>query len=225
MQVRFLLGPAGSGKTFQCLAEIRRELGGSAENWPLVLVAPKQSTYQLEQQLLADPKLAGYTRLHILSFERLAHWVLDRLGKPAPDMLDEEGRVMVLRGLLAKPRDELQLFRASARLTGFAQQLSLVLREVQRRQLTPEDHRQVAGQFPKAGGLAGKLNDLATLLEHYLDWLAARHLQDGDCLLATASEALGNQEPRAEGGQPRFDGSADGQRSRYRIQHLRLGRL
>ena len=43
----------------------------------------------------------------------------------------------VLRALLAKKRDELKLFRASARLTGFAQQLSLVLREIQSSQLTP----------------------------------------------------------------------------------------
>ena len=45
---------------------------------------------------------------------------------------------MVLRGLLTQKRDELKLFRASARLTGFAQQLSLLLRELQRSQLTPE---------------------------------------------------------------------------------------
>src|SRR5438105_6291194 len=138
MQVRFLLGPAGSGKTFRCLGEIRQELLASAEGPPLVLVAPKQMTYQLERQLLAEPTLCGYTRLHILSFERLAHFIFEQLEQPEPEMLDEEGRVMVLRGLLAEKRHALKLFRASARLTGFAQQLSLTLREVERHQLTPE---------------------------------------------------------------------------------------
>lgn len=117
MQVRLLLGPAGSGKTFRCLTEVRAALAESPEGPPLVLVAPKQTTYQLERQLLADPSIPGYTRLHILSFERLAHFVFDRLQK-APEVLNEEGRLMVLRGLLAKKRDELKLFRASARLTG-----------------------------------------------------------------------------------------------------------
>jgi len=78
----------------------------------------------------------GYTRLRILSFERLAFFIFEQLQKPIPRMLDDEGRIMVLRGLLAKKRDDLELFRASARLTGFAQHLSMALRELQRQQLT-----------------------------------------------------------------------------------------
>ena len=124
VRVRFLLGPAGAGKTFRCLTEVRQALWASPEGAPLLLVAPKQMTYQLERQLLADPLLPGYTRLHILSFERLAHFIFGQLGRRAPEMLDEEGRLMVLRALLARKRDDLKLFRASARLTGFAQQLA-----------------------------------------------------------------------------------------------------
>ena len=198
VRVRFLLGPAGAGKTFRCLTEVRQALWASPEGAPLLLVAPKQTTYQLERQLLADPLLPGYTRLHILSFERLAHFIFGQLGRRAPEMLDEEGRLMVLRALLARKRDDLKLFRASARLTGFAQQLSLVLRELQRNQLTPESLRELAGQVQEVEGLAPKLHDLATLLQDYLDWLKAHNLQDTDSLLATAAEAMREfQSPRS----------------------------
>ena len=54
MQIRFLLGPAGSGKTFRCLSEIREILRAEQEGPPLVFVAPKQATFQLERRLLAD---------------------------------------------------------------------------------------------------------------------------------------------------------------------------
>jgi ATP-dependent helicase/nuclease subunit B len=165
-------------------------LGASPEGPPLLLIAPKQTTYQLERQLLAQPGIPGYTRLHILSFERLAHFIFNRLGLSSPEMLDEEGRLMVLRGLLARKRHELKLFRASARLTGFAQQLSQVLRELQRRQLTPESLLELAGQVQEVEGLAYKLQDLATLLRDYLEWVQAHGLQDADCLLAAAVEAL-----------------------------------
>ena len=195
MQIRFLLGPAGSGKTFRCLAEIRAALQTSPEGPPLILLAPKQATFQLERQLLADDSLRGYTRLRILSFERLARFVFDESGQPPPKMLDEEGRLMVLRALLAKKRDELKMFRASARLTGFAQQLSLVLRELQRHQFTPDGLRKFAADAPDFGGLPLKLHDLALLLEGYLDWLQEHQLQDGDCLMAAATEVL-----KAEGG-------------------------
>jgi ATP-dependent helicase/nuclease subunit B len=191
VQVRLLLGPAGSGKTFRCLTELRQNLSASPDGPPLLLVAPRQTTYQLERQLLSDGSgIPGYTRLHIVSFERLADFVFDQLQIAEPRMLDEEGRLMVLRGLLTKKRDQLKLFRASARLTGFARQLSAVLRELQRNQLTPETLRRIAAQASGVEGLGYKLHDLALLLESYLEWLRVHDLQDADCLLEAAAQAL-----------------------------------
>ncbi len=188
--MRFILGPAGSGKTFRCLTEIRRALADAPEGPPLLWIAPKQTTYQLERQLLAYPSVAGYTRLHILSFERLAFFIFNQLGHPPPRMLDEEGRLMVLRGLLAKKREELKLFRASSRLTGFAQHLSLALRELQRHQLTPESLVELAEKARAVEGLGAKLHDFATLLGDYLNWLEAHQLQDADQLLDIATQTM-----------------------------------
>ncbi|HEX4716050.1 MAG TPA: hypothetical protein VH164_14095, partial [Ktedonobacteraceae bacterium] len=190
MQVRLLLGCAGSGKTFRCLNEARQALCAAPEGPPLILVAPKQGTYQLEQQLLSNSDLAGYTRLSILSFESLARFVFDKLNRPCPGVLSEDGRVMVLRALLAQKRERLKVFRASARLTGFAQQLSRVVTELQRAQLSPVMLRQLAGDAPQAEGLALKLHDLATLLEEYQNWLTSHQLQDGDALLMLAARLL-----------------------------------
>lgn len=203
MQIRFLSGPVGSGKTFRCLSEIREALKASPEGPPLILLAPKQATFQLERQLLSDDSLCGYTRLRILSFERLARFVFDELQQPPPRMLDEEGRLMVLRALLIKRRDELKLFRASARLTGFAGQLSLVLRELQSNQFTPEMLRKLAAEAGDSSGLVLKLHDFALLLEGYLEWLQGHGLLDVDCLLNAAGEVLRKAEGRrqkAEGG-------------------------
>jgi len=198
VQIRFLLGPAGSGKTFRCLSEIRAALKASPDGPPLILLAPKQATFQLERQLLADDSLRGYTRLRILSFERLARFIFDQLRHAPPKMLEQEGRLMVLRALLTKTRDELKLFRASARLTGFAQQLSLVLREFQSNQLTPDALRELAAGTHDSGGLSSKLHDLALLLESYLKWLATHHLLDANCLLSAATEALQSPESKVQ---------------------------
>lgn len=193
MQTRFLLGPAGSGKTFRCLAEIRRELIASPDGPPLLLLAPKQATFQLERQLLADPQLQGYTRLHILSFERLANFVLDNLGITTRESLGEEGRVMVLRALLMRKQTELKVFRASARLTGFAQQLSLLLREFQRHQLSPNRLTELSRDPKAPPALRDKLHDLSLLLRAYADWLKTHQLQDANDLLDVAAAALNHE--------------------------------
>lgn len=168
----------------------------SPEGAPLLLVAPKQSTYELERQLLQDRALPGYTRLHVLSFERLARWVFEELRCPFPELLDEQGRIMVLRGILAAHRKELKLFRASARLTGFSQQLSALLSELQRNRVTPENLRQSAEKLG-AASLALKLQDLATLQQLYLEWLGDHQLQDSDSLLDFAVEALKQRREQA----------------------------
>ncbi len=191
VQVRFLLGPAGSGKTFRCLAEIRQQLSNAPDGMPLVLVTPKQATYELERQLLSNPSIQGYTRLHILSFERLADFIFERSGITPPELLSEEGRVMVLRALLSRKRKSLRLFRASARLTGFAQQLSSAISEFQQSRLAPGQLRELAARMTSQT-LSLKLEDLAALTEQYLAWLEAHGLQDGERLLEAATECLGS---------------------------------
>jgi ATP-dependent helicase/nuclease subunit B len=137
VHVRFLLGPAGSGKTFQCLAEVRAALAKHPDGAPLILLAPKQATFQIERQLLADGEISGFTRLQILSFDRLAASVFERLNLAPPKLLSAEGRLMVLRALLQRHADELKLFRGSARRAGFAQELGNLLAELQRHQFGP----------------------------------------------------------------------------------------
>jgi len=189
----FLLGPAGSGKTFRCLAEIRAALRKDAEGPPLILLAPKQATFQLERQLLADPAAAGfdgYTRLHIFSFERFAQFVLEKSRVAPPRLLAEEGRIMVLRALLMRHADKLKLFHRSARCPGFAQQLSRLLGELQQHRFSPAKLHAFASRLAEHRELQDKLHDLALLNEAYASWLVEHELQDANHLLDFATEAL-----------------------------------
>lgn len=204
MAIEFLIGPAGSGKTHTCLGQVRQVLANSPDGPPLLWIAPKQATFQLERQVLGS-EVRGFTRLQILPFDRLARWILGELGEPVRDTLSEEGRVMVLRSLLLRLEPELQAFRTSARAAGFATQLSQVLRELQRIGAGPEQLRRIELPESRGASLPGKIRDIATLLEAYRDWLEEHHLRDGDDLLEIAARALvrnrkqGRPTPRFEG--------------------------
>jgi ATP-dependent helicase/nuclease subunit B len=190
VQARFLLGPAGSGKTFRCLAEIRAALREMSDGPPLILLAPKQATFQLERQLLAGDEICGYTRLHIFSFDRLARFVLENFSIAPPKLLSDEGRVMVLRALLLRHENELELFGRSARRPGFALELSALLAELQQHQFTPARLRALGGRADLRRELRGKLHDLALLHEKYSRWLEANALQDANRLLDGATDVL-----------------------------------
>ena len=190
VQARFLLGPAGSGKTFRCLAEVRAALARSPAGPPLILLAPKQATFQLERQLLTDAEISGYTRLNIFSFDRLAQFIFEKLNLAPPKLLSAEGRLMVLRALLLQHADELKLFRSSARRAGFAQELGVLLAELQQQHFTPHKLRALADDEKLRPELRDKLHDLALLAEKYADWLREHGLQDANHLLDFATAAL-----------------------------------
>jgi len=172
------------------LAEARQELSKSPTGHPLVFIAPRQATYQVERRILADRGIEGYTRLHVLSFERLAGFVFDLLKQARPQTITEDGRLMVLRALLARHREKLKVFRASARLAGFSAQLSSILEEFQRNQLTPTLLQEIAVKVRNVEGLDWKIQDLATILDLYNQWLREHELKDADSLLGGASEQL-----------------------------------
>lgn len=188
MNARFLLGPAGSGKTHRCLSEIREQLLAAPDGLPLLLLAPKQATFQLERQILQNERISGYTRLQIFSFERLASHVLELTGAPPLPLLSEEGRIMVLRALIARHSDKLKIFGPSASMGGFARQLSRDLRELQQHQLSSQKLQETADRLESP--LKEKLLDLQFLLSAYLEWMDKQHLQDVDCLLDAAANVL-----------------------------------
>jgi len=187
--VKLIIGPAGSGKSFHCLNQIRAELEASPDGDPLLMLAPKQSTFQLERQLLGMG-LPGFTRLQILSFDRLARYVLEKLGIATPGLLSEEGRVMVIRALILQHEQELKAFKSAARSAGLATQVSQVLREFQRNRINPAKLKVSESQTEFEKRIVTKLQDLGLLLNAYHQWLKEHQLQDPDSLLELASSEL-----------------------------------
>lgn len=193
-----LTGPAGSGKTHRCLAEVAARLREDPSGPPLILLAPRQATYQLERQILSFPGVDGFARLRILSFQRLAQHIFELTGRAEPKLLDEQGRVMVMRAILAKRRDSLRMYRQSAQREGLAQELSDLWRELCENGMTPSRLRASARKLDNR--LGAKLADFAEIFSDYAKWLNAHELRDGDELLDLAADAA------LKGPMPRFGG-------------------
>ncbi len=192
MELRFLLGPAGSGKTYRCVAGVREALRSGPVGLPLLFIAPKQATFQLERQVMADGTVGGFARLEILSFERLAHHVLARAGKTPSTVLGDEGRVMVLRALLGREEGSLKYFGRSARAAGLARDVSGVLRTFQEFGMGSGRLRELSDQSTLPESLRWKLSDWARILTGYQEWLRGAGLEDPSELAWQAVAALGD---------------------------------
>jgi len=165
--VRFILGRSGTGKTSWCIRAAADALrsGGDA---PLALLTPEQATYQMERAALTQPDVAGYSRLRVLSFERLGFWLNRK--RQSIGTLSRLGRQMAACRALLEVADDLTLYRNVAKEPGLAQRLSVLLTELQQADCTPPQIAQLAQTLARthpSGMAARKWQDIARIFAAY----------------------------------------------------------
>lgn len=191
MSLRFLLGPAGSGKTHACLDEICRELvRDPLTGPPLYFLVPEQATYQMERALLAHRvEVNAAARARVVSFKRLASLVLQDEGRADRPYLDETGKLLALQAVVSRLAGQLKLFQGISKTEGFLEQLAKAFSELRAHRQTPQSLRAVQEFFEGDEVISAKLHDIALLYEAYQQFISER-FRDPDSALDLASEAI-----------------------------------
>src|SRR5579872_7244303 len=176
MAVRFIIGPAGSGKTQYCfdriIESIREDPLGPAIYW----IVPRQATFIAERQIASSSGLNGYFRARILDFEDLGAEILSECGGTALPEITDRGRRMILGHILRQVQNDLQFFRSVAHQPGVASELDSTFAELERA------GQEVAGmeqQLQNASGtpaLQAKIHDLALIYNQYTKFLGQDRL-------------------------------------------------
>jgi len=179
MTVRFILGRAGSGKTYHCLEAVRRRLKQDPINGPrLILLVPEQASQQIEGAILRSPdEVSAAHRAEVLSFQRLAHRVLESVGGPVRQALTEPAQAMVLQHLTASLSGSLRYYRRLDRLGGLVSRLGTTITELIQEGVTADEL--AAGgstQLQNDPVHEAKLHDLRTIYSAYMDYLGRGRL-------------------------------------------------
>ena len=189
MAVRFILGRSGTGKTTYCTRAVVDALLEPGDQ-PLILLVPEQATYQAERAILADERIAGYNRLHVLSFDRL-QFLLSGKNVARP-VLSRIGQQMIVHRILRTNRHKLRLFDTSAAWPGLARQIAQTIAELHQYAKTIDDVSQLLGQLAKddRNSLAVlKFTDLGLIFGEYLKFIEGKFL-DPDAQLIRAADAV-----------------------------------
>lgn len=176
MGLRFILGRAGTGKTYKCLTEIaeHQKTGGNA-----VLIVPEQFSLQAEKELIAKTEGGAMLKARVLSFKRLAYSVFSKDGVDRNRALSGTAKIMVLRKILEEHKDELVFFKGFADKNGFMKQLSDTVTELYTCSVAAEELLRYEGtdRF-----LSGKLNDIYVIYKAYSDFAERTYLTDDGML-------------------------------------------
>ncbi len=193
MPVRFVVGRAGSGKTWRCLEAVRARLredpvGGSR----LLLLVPEQASFQMERALIETPDIHGFIRCEVLSFQRLAYRIFAETGadpRRADQTIGPLGRMMAIRRLIRREKNNLRLLGRVADKPGLVRQVSSALDELMRADLEPATLAELAEQYQDNNPLAAaKLTDLTRLYRAYLDYLEGGRLDPAQYLHLAAEK-------------------------------------
>jgi len=191
MSVRFVVGRAGSGKTWRCLEAIRGRLREHAAcGNRLLLIVPEQASFQMERALIETPGLGGYTRCEVLSFQRLAYRIFAETGadpRRGDQTIGALGRMMVMRRLIRRERVSLQLLDRVADKPGLIKQLAGTIDELMRENVEPQVLADLAEKSAADNPLAAaKLADVTRLYSAYLDYLIDDRLDPAQYLTLAA---------------------------------------
>ncbi|MCO7176007.1 helicase-exonuclease AddAB subunit AddB [Sporolactobacillus kofuensis] len=186
MSVRFILGRPGTGKTADCLDEMRAKLHERPNGTPLIYLVPEHMTFSMEYLLASTSGLGGMTRLNVYSMPRLALRVLQQSGGATRRHLNATGVSMLLRKIVEQSKNELHLFRKASEQSGFYELLSDTLIEFKRFCLEPEQiatkAEQIEGDSADQLLLKDKLHDLSLIYHSFSHALQGKYIDSEDYL-------------------------------------------
>ncbi|MBA4538727.1 helicase-exonuclease AddAB subunit AddB [Bacillus aquiflavi] len=181
MSVRFIIGRSGTGKTANCLNEIRTSLLRSPDGSPIIYLVPDQMTFLSEYNLMTTPHLGGMIRAQVYSFSRLAWRILQDTGGGSRYHLNNIGVNMLIRKIIEEKKDELKLFQLAADKNGFIEQMEQILTEFKQYCIRPEeltDQHRLLSEENK--GLQDKLHDLELIYRYFEQALFGKYVDSED---------------------------------------------
>lgn len=189
MSLQFILGRAGTGKSYTCLEDIRSKLLDDPTGFPIVYLVPDQMTFQSEYDLINTPGIGGMMRAQVFSFTRLAWRVLQETGGMSRYHVNNVGVNMLLRKIIDSKKQDLKVFSRAADKNGFITQMEEMVAEFKRYCVTPEtleEQKQTAAPDNKV--LSDKLHDLQLLYEELEKHLFEKYVDSEDYLRLLAEK-------------------------------------
>ncbi len=194
MSLQLLLGPSGSGKT----TSLYETLIGEAERssaFQAMAIVPEQYTMQTQKDLVTLHPGHSVTNIDILSFDRLAYRILGELGVEGMTVLDDMGKLMVLRRAAASCSDELKVFRKNLDKAGFIDKIKSMLSELYQYRIDGQELDRIIEATADEPLLQRKLREIRTLYHAFdrsmeEDTIPSERLYDVLCRLIPRSKLV-----------------------------------
>lgn len=181
MALQFIFGGSGSGKSHYLYKKMIDEAGQNPALNYMVLV-PEQFTMQTQRDLVFMHDRKGIMNIDVLSFGRLAYRIFEETGKSNAQVLDDEGKNLILRRLAGSVEPRLKVLKGNMKRFGYISEIKSVLSEFDQYDIGPEELERVMERAGENSYLCYKLSDMKVIYEEFREYLKDRYITKEEIL-------------------------------------------
>ena len=182
MELNAYVGRAGTGKSYAMIEQIKTAMKQDPLGDPIILIAPTQSTFQLEQTFVKDPALNGSLRTEVLHFERLSHRVFQEVGGLMEQQLSKAATEMMIYDILQQFKDELSLYKSQVKYYGFSEKLHEQIKDFKKYNVSPQQLETYIADNELQTRTKHKLEDIALVYKQLEQRIAGDYVSTEDSL-------------------------------------------
>lgn len=182
MELNAYIGRAGTGKSKAIIEEIKEKMKQDPLGDPIVLIAPTQNTFQLEQAFVNDKTLNGSLRTEVLHFERLSYRVFQEVGGLMEQQLSKAGTEMMIYDIIQQHQSELSLYQSQVKYYGFSEKLYEQIQDFKKYAVSPQQLETYIAENNLQTRTKHKLQDIALVYKHLEDRINGEYVSTEDSL-------------------------------------------
>ena len=175
MSLQMMIGGEGSHRS-ECMYKNLIEASMAHPEQNFYLIVPEQYTMQTQMKMTELHPGHGVMNIDIVSFPRLAYRVFDELGGIHKTILEDTGKSMVIRKLLAERKGEFEAFSGSISKHGFASQAKSMISELFQYSVLPDQIEHSRKQIGEKTLLGKKLKDIQVLYEAFREYMSDTYI-------------------------------------------------
>ncbi len=150
-----------------------------------LIIVPEQNTLSTDAMLIEYSKNHAFLFSNVLSFKRLAFYVLNETEGDSKDNLSGIGQTLVIKKVLHEVQDDLLYFKNAIARPGFASQISETINQMSRYAFKSEDLQKVIDIYSAqqtSNTFRYKLHDLNIIYNRFFEKIKENYLTNDDLL-------------------------------------------
>ena len=187
MGLKIVYGRSGSGKTSYLLKTVVEHIDNGKKKY---IVTPEQFSFTAEKELLKkmedETKSSAVIAAEVLTFNRMAHRVMEEVGGTTQTLLSKSGKAMILYSILANHKDELKFLGNSDH------NIDLILRQITELKKHGVDTQKLhlLKEQVNSRYLQEKLRDIEIIYQEYEKKITDQYIDESDDLTRLSEQLL-----------------------------------